>query len=158
MDNQTGDKSSLYLVGALLLGAVLVATGLVVLITSQGNNTTSNLAATTPQTPQSGTPANNTNGNGAAEQNNNTQNNASDLTLSLSELGLFDGKGEKACYVAVAGTIYEISGSSLWKDGVHTIAGREITCGQDLTEEMRGAPHGTSKLSSPFMTEVGKLQ
>lgn len=140
------------------MGAVLVATGLVVLITSQGANTGGNLTATTPQTPRTTPPTNNTNGNGAAAQNNNTQNDTSDLTLSLSELGLFDGKGEKACYVAVDGVVYEIAGSSLWQNGVHTIAGRDITCGQDLSEEMRGAPHGLSKLGSQFVTEVGKLQ
>ncbi len=138
------------------MGAVLVGTGLVVLITSQGANTAAKLAASNPQTQQANTLTVNSPNNVANNQQPPVESDG--LNLSLSELGLFDGKGEKACYVAVESIVYEIAGSSLWKDGVHTIAGRDITCGKDLTDEMKGAPHGLSKLGSQFVTEVGQLK
>lgn len=58
----------------------------------------------------------------------------------------YDGKNGHRCLVAVNGTVYEISGKSLWQNGQHTPSDGQAYCGADLTEAIKHSPHGTSKL------------
>ncbi len=58
--------------------------------------------------------------------------------FTISELKQFDGKEGRPSYVAYKGKIYDVSNSSLWKDGKH--AGRHFA-GDDLTPGMINAPH-----------------
>ena len=54
------------------------------------------------------------------------------------ELARCDGRDGRPAYVAVAGTIYDVSASALWKDGDHQGLHQ---AGTDLTEELKSAPH-----------------
>jgi len=58
--------------------------------------------------------------------------------MTIEELARYNGKNGQPAYVAVAGTIYDVSESPMWKDGLHTNAHQ---AGADLTEELKTAPH-----------------
>lgn len=58
--------------------------------------------------------------------------------MTKEELAKFDGRAGQPAYVAVSGTIYDVSSSKLWTDGNHMNAHQ---AGQDLTEALKGAPH-----------------
>lgn len=58
--------------------------------------------------------------------------------MTLSELKNFDGQNGTAAYVAVSGVIYDVSSSKHWQQGNHEGAHQ---AGQDLTEELKTAPH-----------------
>jgi len=73
--------------------------------------------------------------------------------MTIEELGQFDGKEGRAVYVAVSGTIYDVSASPLWKEGNHVDAHQ---AGKDLTEELKEAPHVRSVIER--FPVVGKLE
>ncbi len=54
------------------------------------------------------------------------------------ELARHDGRAGRPAYVAVAGTIYDVSKSPLWQNGDHQGLHQ---AGADLTEELKSAPH-----------------
>lgn len=58
--------------------------------------------------------------------------------MTLEELSTYNGRDGKSAYVAVSGVIYDLSNSKLWTDGNHEGAHQ---AGQDLTEELKTAPH-----------------
>ncbi|HMB15614.1 MAG TPA: cytochrome b5 domain-containing protein [Pelovirga sp.] len=58
--------------------------------------------------------------------------------MTLKELAQFNGQNGTPAYVAVSGVIYDMSSSKLWKDGNHEGAHQ---AGQDLTEDLKTAPH-----------------
>jgi len=58
--------------------------------------------------------------------------------MTLQELAHFDGQEGRPAYVAVNGNIYDVSASPYWVAGDHQNAHR---AGQDLTEELKSAPH-----------------
>ncbi|MCM0080404.1 CopD family protein [Geomonas sp. Red32] len=72
--------------------------------------------------------------------------------LSAEELAFFDGKEGHPAYFALEGKVYEATASRLWKGGLHM--GRH-QAGQDLTEALKGAPHGPEKVLA--LPEVGTL-
>jgi predicted heme/steroid binding protein len=49
----------------------------------------------------------------------------------------YNGKNGKT-YVAYQGQVYDVSGSYLWKNGVH----KGHSAGKDLTYELNSSPHG----------------
>ncbi len=59
--------------------------------------------------------------------------------VTLESLAAFDGKEGRKALVAVDGKLYDVSASRMWKEGVHM---RKHGAGQDLTEALKGAPHG----------------
>jgi len=59
------------------------------------------------------------------------------------ELLRYDGREGRPAYVAVEGKVYDVTGSFLWRNGVHQYHHR---AGRDLTEALRGAPHTSVKL------------
>lgn len=61
-------------------------------------------------------------------------------TVKLKE---FNGKEGRPAYIAYKGRVYDVSNSSLWKDGVHL--GSHLA-GDDLTGSMEKAPHGEEVL------------
>lgn len=68
----------------------------------------------------------------------------------------FDGKDGRKCYVAVKGVVYEIKDSNYWKNGEHTPSAGQGACGGDMTEAIKGSPHGESILQR--LPKVGILQ
>ncbi len=62
---------------------------------------------------------------------------------SKSQLALRNGQDKPQIWVAYSGYIYDVSGSRLWRNGMHY----EHWAGQDLTEELKDAPHSDSVFS-----------
>lgn len=67
------------------------------------------------------------------------------------QLSLRNGQDKPEIWVAFGGLIYDVSGSRLWKKGMHY----EHWAGQDLTKELSDAPH-TEKVFEKFVP-IGKL-
>ena len=62
----------------------------------------------------------------------------SELTLyTKSQLALRNGQDKPEIWVAYKGLIYDVSASRLWRKGMHY----EHWAGQDLTHELKDAPH-----------------
>ena len=70
----------------------------------------------------------------------------------LEELADYNGKNGKI-YIAYQGQVYDVTNSYLWEDGVHQGL---HDAGQDLTETMDEAPHGTEVFKDS--TVVGTLK
>ena len=70
---------------------------------------------------------------------------------STSQLALRNGNDKEAIWVAFNGLIYDVTHSKLWRNGKHY----EHWAGQDLTEELKDAPH-TQKVFDKFKV-IGKL-
>jgi len=62
---------------------------------------------------------------------------------SKSQLALRNGQDKPQIWIAYKGYIYDVSDSRLWKNGMHY----EHWAGQDLTEELKDAPHSDSVFS-----------
>jgi predicted heme/steroid binding protein len=58
--------------------------------------------------------------------------------MTLAELANYDGRDGRRAYIAVNGTIYDVTDSPRWKNGLHP---PDHQAGQDLTEELAKAPH-----------------
>lgn len=58
--------------------------------------------------------------------------------MTLTELAGYDGQDGRRAYIAVNGTIYDVTDSPLWKAGLHP---PDHQAGQDLTDELAKAPH-----------------
>ena len=70
---------------------------------------------------------------------------------SKAQLALRNGNDREEIWVAYNGIIYDVGSSKLWRDGKHY----EHWAGQDLTEELKDAPH-TKKVFDKFSI-IGKL-
>jgi predicted heme/steroid binding protein len=71
---------------------------------------------------------------------------------SRSYLALRNGQDKPEIWVALHGLIYDVTRSRLWRDGKHY----EHWAGQDLTDELKDAPHD-SKVFEKFRV-IGKLK
>jgi predicted heme/steroid binding protein len=65
------------------------------------------------------------------------------VRLTKSELSYYDGTDGKPAYIACKGKIYDVTHSFLWKKGKHQVLHK---AGEDLTEALDEAPHGTDLL------------
>ena len=72
--------------------------------------------------------------------------------LTPDELSQFDGKDGRPAFIAYKGNIYDVSGSKLWRGGIHL---KKHLSGSDLTDVLKTAPHGEEKIL--VMSVVGKL-
>lgn len=72
-------------------------------------------------------------------------------TYTTAQLALRNGQDKPQVWVAFKGMIYEVTESRLWKTGKHY----EHWAGQDLTDELKDAPH-TDKVFDKFKV-IGKL-
>ncbi|UXP31050.1 cytochrome b5 [Reichenbachiella agarivorans] len=68
------------------------------------------------------------------------------------QLALRNGQDRDEIWVAFKGDIYDVGSSRLWRDGKHY----EHWAGQDLTPELKDAPH-TDKVFDKF-TIIGRLE
>lgn len=76
----------------------------------------------------------------------------SDLNVyTKSQLALRNGQDKPEIWVGYNGFIYDVSESRLWKNGMHY----EHWAGQDLTDELRDAPH-TNKVFEKFK-KIGRI-
>lgn len=71
---------------------------------------------------------------------------------SKQQLSLRNGQDKPEIWVAYKGHIYDVGKSRLWRDGKHY----EHWAGQDLTEELKDAPH-TEKVFEKF-EKIGILK
>jgi predicted heme/steroid binding protein len=70
----------------------------------------------------------------------------------LSQLALRNGQDKPEIWVAYLGLIYDVGKSRLWRNGKHY----EHWAGQDLTDELKDAPH-TAMVFDKFDV-IGKLK
>jgi len=76
--------------------------------------------------------------------------------ITLANLGYFDGSAGKPAYVVYEKKIYDVSDSQKWKDGKHF---GKHAAGLDLTDALKGAPHGTEALEKVrYVGEVSEKQ
>ena len=72
-------------------------------------------------------------------------------TYTINQLALRNGSDKPEIWCAFNGLIYDVSQSKLWRNGKH----HEHWAGQDLTDEMKDAPH-TQHVFEKFQV-VGRL-
>lgn len=72
-------------------------------------------------------------------------------TYTSAQLALRNGQDKPQVWVAFKGLIYDVTHSRLWKTGKHY----EHWAGQDLTDELKDAPH-TDKVFDKFNV-IGRL-
>lgn len=77
----------------------------------------------------------------------------SELQFSEMELRRFNGQAGRPAYIAYDGVVYDVTHSTLWRDGMH----RNLHyAGLDLTRSLRKAPHDASVFAR--LRRVGLLQ
>lgn len=69
-----------------------------------------------------------------------------------SQLALRNGQDRPEIWCAYLGLIYDVTSSRMWRNGKHY----EHWAGQDLTEELRDAPHNENVFDK--FKVVGKLK
>ncbi len=72
--------------------------------------------------------------------------------LTSQELAYYDGKEGRPGYIAYEGTIYDVSRSGIWFEGVHFF---RHPAGADLTRFLKLAPHGEENILK--MPKIGQL-
>lgn len=73
-------------------------------------------------------------------------------TFTLQELSKYDGKGGNLAYVAVNGTVYDVTNNATWAAATHF----GLRAGKDLTNEFASCHAGQPILSK--LKVVGKLE
>ena len=73
-------------------------------------------------------------------------------SITRSQLALRNGQDKPEVWVAFRGLVYDVTASRLWRTGKHY----EHWAGQDLTEELKDAPH-TDKVFDKFKV-IGHLK
>jgi predicted heme/steroid binding protein len=72
--------------------------------------------------------------------------------ITKAQLALRNGQDKPEVWVAFQGLVYDVTASRLWRSGKHY----EHWAGQDLTEELKDAPHN-EKVFEKFKV-IGKLK
>ncbi len=72
--------------------------------------------------------------------------------FSLNQLSLRNGQDKPEIWCAYNGLIYDVSKSKLWRNGKHY----EHWAGQDLTDELKDAPHSENVFDK--FTPIGRLK
>jgi predicted heme/steroid binding protein/uncharacterized membrane protein len=71
----------------------------------------------------------------------------------VEEIEKFNGKNGEPAYLAYRGKVYDLTGSKMWKGGVHM---NRHHAGKDLTTDIQAAPHDPSVLER--YSQVGTLK
>jgi predicted heme/steroid binding protein len=77
--------------------------------------------------------------------------NLEEKLISLSQLALRNGQDKPEIWIAFKGKIYDVTNSRLWRTGMHY----EHWAGQDLTNELKDAPHTDQVFDE--LPVIGKL-
>lgn len=85
--------------------------------------------------------------NWSALKSNSTQ---KERTFTKKELQQYNGQNGKPAYIAVDGTVYDVTNLPTWKGGKH----KGYKAGVDLTEAIKHSPHGIKVLQG--LPIVGK--
>lgn len=72
--------------------------------------------------------------------------------FTLEELKKYNGQNGNPAYIAVDGTIYDVTNNKKWKNGKHC----SVTSGNDLSKEIGSSPHGKDVLKK--LPVVGVLK
>lgn len=72
--------------------------------------------------------------------------------ITRSQLALRNGQDKPEVWVALNGFVYDVTASRLWRHGKHY----EHWAGQDLTDELKDAPH-TANVFDKFKV-IGRLK
>lgn len=65
-------------------------------------------------------------------------------SFTLEELARYNGKNGSPAYIAIEGTVYDVTNIPQWKEGIH--AGK-FEAGKDYTKELKNqAPHDAGKM------------
>jgi predicted heme/steroid binding protein len=72
--------------------------------------------------------------------------------ITLPQLALRNGQDKPEIWVAFRGLVYDVTASRLWRNGKHY----EHWAGQDLTEELKDAPHNENVFDK--FKVVGRLK
>jgi len=81
-----------------------------------------------------------------------TEHSPDDPNFTIDELKAYDGESGNRVLIAANGSVYDVTESRMWKDGLHA---RRHKAGDDLTEYLKDAPHDTSVLER--VEKVGVL-
>ena len=73
----------------------------------------------------------------------------------IEALSEYDGKDGKPVYIVHHGRVFDVSGSKLWKGGLHM---KRHHAGTDLTTDFGGAPHGLEVFERYPQVGVLKIQ
>ncbi|MGV8880033.1 MAG: cytochrome b5 domain-containing protein [Sphingobacteriaceae bacterium] len=73
-------------------------------------------------------------------------------TFTRNQLALRNGQDKPEIWIAYLGVIYDVTSSRLWRNGKHY----EHWAGQDLTDELKDAPHTTYVFDN--LQVIGMLQ
>jgi len=73
-------------------------------------------------------------------------------SYTLAQLALRNGQDKPEVWIAYNGLIYDVTNSRLWRKGTHY----EHWAGQDLTDELKDAPH-TEYVFEKFQP-IGRLK
>lgn len=72
--------------------------------------------------------------------------------FTVEELKAFDGKDGNPAYVALDGTVYDVTLIAAWLGGEH----QGMAAGQDISDKISSSPHGKTVLEQ--LTVVGTLE
>lgn len=72
--------------------------------------------------------------------------------ISIAQLALRNGQDKPEVWVAFKGLVYDVTASRLWRNGKHY----EHWAGQDLTDELKDAPHNENVFDK--FKVIGKLK
>jgi predicted heme/steroid binding protein len=71
--------------------------------------------------------------------------------ITRAQLALRNGQDKPEVWIALNGIVYDVTSSRLWRNGKHY----EHWAGQDLTEELKDAPHNANVFDK--FRPIGKL-
>lgn len=74
--------------------------------------------------------------------------------LTHGQLAQNDGQDGRPSYVAVAGTVYDVTASTMWRGGTHV---KRHRAGRDLSADIAAAPHGPEVFARENVRRVGTL-
>lgn len=76
--------------------------------------------------------------------------------VTMAELEKNNGQNGALCWLAIDGTVYDVTGNSQWQNGQHIPSNGLASCGRDLTDVIGQSPHGKNVLGQ--LETIGQLE